>query len=338
MSITHHTMELRRDTDFENPEKQCCLLFVEDRQYRKFYLTKEKQEVNIPERFDPLEEKLFDQDEIELNHSDNTVSLIHSPVRQHRSIPGVLILANKKTFGRIGTKMLYQCQPDDKHLPTFLVPYQGKQKFSKNPVNKYVTFEFVSWTDKHPRGKLTNTLGSVDDLPSFYEYQLYCKSLNASIQNFTRDAAQALKKKTEEEFIEMILAKYPTIHNKIDNKTKIFAIDPKHSRDYDDAFDIEIISDNEYKICVYISNVPLWMECLICVTHSPIVYQPSIYQIKDVQCFLRVFLSVYVVLLKIRFVSHLPANFVLLMTKLLRKNITILPFGYSRISVMMILL
>ena len=129
-------------------------------------------------------------------------------------------------------------------------------------MNKYVTFEFLEWTDKHPRGKLTNTLGSVEDLPSFYEYQLYCKSLNASIQNFTRDAAQALKKKTEEEFIEMILTKYPAIHNKIDQDTKVFAIDPKHSRDYDDAFDIEIISENEYKICVYISNVPLWMEVL----------------------------------------------------------------------------
>ena len=249
-----------------NETKQSCLIFVDDRQYRKFYLTKEKVELPIPDDFDPLAHKLFDQDEIEIDYGDNTtqfsVSLIHSPVRQHRSIPGVLILANKKTFGRVGTKMLYQCQPDDKHLPTFLVPYQEKQKFSKNPLNKYVTFEFVDWNDKHPRGKLTNTLGFVDDLPSFYEYQLYCKSLNASIQNFTRDAAQALKKKTEEEFIEMILKKYPTIHNKIDQQIKVFAIDPKHSRDYDDAFDIEIISENEYKICVYISNVPLWMEVL----------------------------------------------------------------------------
>lgn len=250
-----------------NPNPLSCLVFVEDRQYRKFNLTKEKVEQPIPEGFDPLSEKLFDQDEISIQRKDPStgdlkISLIHSPVRQHRSIPGVLILANKKTYGRIGKKMLYQCQPDDKHLPTFLVPYQVKQKFSKNPVNKYVTFEFVKWSDKHPEGKLTNTLGSVDDLPSFYEYQLYCKSLNASIQNFTRDAAQALKKKTEEEFIEMILNKYPSIHNKLKSDTKVFAIDPKHSRDYDDAFDIEIISDNEYKICIYISNVPLWMEVL----------------------------------------------------------------------------
>ena len=63
----------------------------------------------------------------------------------------------------------------------------------------YVTFEFLEWKDKHPIGRLTNSLGSVDELSSFYEYQLYCKSLNASIQNFTRDAAKALKEKTENE-------------------------------------------------------------------------------------------------------------------------------------------
>jgi len=237
-------------------------IYVEDRKYSSFSLSKDKNKQTTPPKFDPLRHKLFDQDEIYYDDSGENVELIHSPVRQHKSIAGVLVLANKKTFGRSGKKMLYQCQPDDKHLPMFLVPYQEKAKFSKNSVNLYVTFEFASWTGKHPNGRLTNSLGSVDNLSSFYEYQLYCKSLNASIQNFTRDAAQALKNKTEQEFIQMILEKYPEIHNKIEDPTKIFAIDPKHSRDYDDAFSIDIISAEEYKICIYISNVTLWMEVL----------------------------------------------------------------------------
>ena len=239
-----------------------AFIFVEDRKYSQYFLSKDKSRLANPPKLDPLRHKLFDQDEIMFNNSGENVELIHSPVRQHKSIAGVLVLANKKTFGRLGKKMLYQCQPDDKHLPMFLVPYQEKAKFSKNPVNLYVTFEFASWTGKHPHGRLTNSLGSVDNLPSFYEYQLYCKSLNASIQNFTRDAAQALKNKTEQEFIQMILEKYPEIHNKIEDPTKIFAIDPKHSRDYDDAFSIDILSGEEYKICIYISNVTLWMEVL----------------------------------------------------------------------------
>ena len=240
-------------------------IFIDDRNYTSFALTRDSKTsvIDIPVNLDPVKHKLFDQDEIEFSEDGSLVNLIHSPVRQHTSISGVLMLATKKTFGRVGKKMLYQCQPDDKHLPIFLVPYQEKAKFTKNPVNLFVTFEFVEWNDKHPRGRLTNSIGSVDNLTSFYEYQLYCKSLNASIQNFTRDAAKALKKKTEEEFIDAILEKYPSIRNKIkDENAPIFAIDPKHSRDYDDAFGIEMISASEYKICIYISNVTLWMEVL----------------------------------------------------------------------------
>lgn len=235
-------------------------IFIEDRKYTGFFLRKDKIKSPTPEGFHPLEHKLFDQDEFKLDRE--KVILVHSPVRQHKSIPGVLILANKKTFGRSGKKMLYQCQPDDKHLPMFLVPYQEKLQFSKNPVNLYVTFEFSAWTSKHPEGRLTNNLGAVDNLSSFYEYQLYCKSLNASIQNFARDTAQALKNKTETEFVNTILAKYPQIKNKIEDTTKIFAIDPKHSRDYDDAFSIEVQNDDEYTMYIYISNVSLWMEAL----------------------------------------------------------------------------
>lgn len=246
----------------ETPGLRHAFLYIETRNYNSFSLSIDKNIQSTPENFDPLKHKLLDQDELEYSECGEKVNLIHSPVRQHKAIPGVLVLANKKTFGRHGKKMLYQCYPDDKHLPIFLIPYQEKVKFSKNPCNIYVTFEFLEWTGKHPVGRLTNSIGSVDDLPSFYEYQLYCKSLNASIQNFTRDAAKALKEKTEREFIQTILEKYPEIHNKIESKTKIFAIDPKHSRDYDDAFSIEMHSRNDYTLCIYISNVSLWMEVL----------------------------------------------------------------------------
>ena len=246
----------------ESPSLRRAFIFIQERNYTQFFLSIDKKIQKTPPKFNPLQNKLLDQDEIDYSEDGKEVKLIHSPVRQHKSIPGVLVLANKKTFGRHGKKMLYRCFPDDKHLPVFLIPYQEKVRFSKNPPNLYVTFEFLEWKGKHPIGRLTNSLGSVDDLSSFYEYQLYCKSLNASIQNFTRDAAQALKQKTEKEFIHIILKKYPQIHNKIESDTKIFAIDPKHSRDYDDAFSIEMHSPSEYTLCIYISNVSLWMEVL----------------------------------------------------------------------------
>ena len=39
---------------------------------------------------------------------------------------------------------------------------------------------------KHPVATLVNNLGDVTELDNFYEYQLYCKSLYASIQNITK--------------------------------------------------------------------------------------------------------------------------------------------------------
>ena len=122
----------------ESPSLRHAFLFVESRDYTKFFLSIDKKVQETPLKFNPLENKLLDQDEILYSEGGEKVELIHSPVRQHKSIPGVLILANKKTFGRHGKKMLYQCFPDDKHLPTFLVPYQEKGKFSKNPSNMYV--------------------------------------------------------------------------------------------------------------------------------------------------------------------------------------------------------
>ena len=97
-------------------------------------------------------------------------------------IPTVLVLEGNKMFGKYKDRFLYKCLPDDE-LPIFLVPYKIKSGFSKKLTNKYITFEFRNWDNKHPIGVITQTLGDVTQLTSFYEYQLYCKSLYASIQN-----------------------------------------------------------------------------------------------------------------------------------------------------------
>ena len=90
----------------------------------------------------------------------------------------------------------------------FLIPFEFKNVgFSKKMENKYVTFNFDSWNQQHPHGMLSNNIGDVDKLENFYEYQLFCKSLNASIQKFSRNTAKVLKEKTEEEFIDITMEK-----------------------------------------------------------------------------------------------------------------------------------
>lgn len=212
---------------------------------------------------DPVKFKLFSNDVFSLDDS-GIVKIEHSSVRVVGSIPGVLVLKSNKTYGRKNGKLLYKCIPDDMRLPSFLIPYEMKNVgFSKVFMNMYVTFSYTEWNEKHPHGVLNQVIGNVDVLDNFYEYQLYCKSLNASIQKFTKDTSKALKSKSHDAFIENISKKYPSIEDRTNqSEWKIFTIDPLCSADYDDAFSIKDIGEGRHHLSIYIANVTIWMDVL----------------------------------------------------------------------------
>ena len=248
-------------------EKQTYKILLNDRYYKEWLLydalsLNEIEKINI----DPILCKLFSCDIFEYNENieddENTpdnkkIKILHSSVRSMPSIPGILVLKNNKTYGKYKDKYLYKCIPDDKRIPEFLVPYALKLGFSKNIDNKYIVFKYDNWDSKHPQGTIVNVLGDVDILANYYEYQLYCKSLYASIQKFNKDTSNALKKQTEEEFITNMITKY----NLVDRTNEpIYSIDSKQTTDYDDAFSIIDLGNDSYKLSIYIANVPLWLE------------------------------------------------------------------------------
>ena len=174
--------------------------------------------------------------------------ITHSPVRLNKYNAGVLDLS--KTYGKDG-KFLYLCKPDDKRLPYFLIPYSIPVTFMKNIKCIYVTFEYIHWNSEFPRGSITQNLGCVDDPIHYYEYMLYCKSLNVSIQPFTKNVVQELKQHGN--IIDDIISKY-SIPKKEGN---IFTIDAPGSIDLDDA-----ISISENIISIYITHVPIILDYL----------------------------------------------------------------------------
>lgn len=234
---------------------------------------------------DPIDLKLFTNDVFTIENDDK-IKIVHSSIRSSSAIPGVLILTGNKTYGRENknqekgiqgkrtnsknNRLLYKCIPDDMRLPCFIIPYELKNiGFSKVLKNIYVTFHFDNWEDKHPKGKLENVIGCVDVLDNFYEYQLYCKSLNASIQKFQKDATKALEnsgntnKNNNDGIFETIKKKYKNIEDRTDQKTwNIITIDPQNSLDYDDAFSIVEREDGIQQLSIYISNVTIWMDVL----------------------------------------------------------------------------
>lgn len=224
--------------------------------------TLEKESV-LPPGFDPYAEKMFNQDIIDVGENGEIIR-IASLLRNQKSISGVLVLEGNKSYGysKSGKRMLYKCVPDDRRLPSFLVPYSlDVSGFSKKFVNKYVVFKFKDWTDEKPVGELVVTIGDVNVLENFYEYQLYCKNLNASIQDFVAETRNRFQDKTHNAYIENIKTTYA-----VEDRTLwpgIYTIDPVGSKDFDDAFGLSASEvDGCVKFSVYISNVALWMDAL----------------------------------------------------------------------------
>lgn len=209
----------------------------------------------------PLTSKLFNGDIINVR-PDTTYSIV-SPYANHTHIPGVLILEGNKTFGRTPNKkrLYYKCIPFDNGLPAFLIPYNAPVGFSKVQTNHYVTFHIDNWTGKHPYGILTETIGSVDELNAFYEYQLYCNNLNTSITQFTKTTNTLFKQQSVEHYIRQIAT---NSNFQIEDRQSeyIFSIDPNGSVDFDDAFSIQPLLLQQYRVSIYIANVYVWLETL----------------------------------------------------------------------------
>jgi exoribonuclease R len=244
-------------------------ILIDNRNYDSWSIVNATTMVPVDVSVVPSEHKLFTNDIFTYNKG--KIEHVHSSVRVIDNIPGVLILTDGKTYGRVTKKngekgkLLYKCIPDDNRLPSFLVPYEIKNMgFSKVMNNIYVTIRYESWDDKHPMGILVQNIGPVDVLDNYYEYLLYCKSLNASIQKFAKDVTNALKENQingspiHDDFIESICA---NINIEDRRHLEIFTIDPNKTTDFDDAYGVQVLEDKTI-VSVYISNVTIWMDAL----------------------------------------------------------------------------
>lgn len=283
------------------PCTSCKTLYkinINDRNYSSWtvFTADSLEPVSFDFDFSPCDQHLFTGDIFTISNGitceTGNTNIIHSSIRTIDNIPAVLILANNKTYGRkngLKGKLLYKCIPDDMRIPAFLVPYEIKQiGFSKVFTNLYVTVRFAEWTTKHPVATISQNIGSIDILDNYYEYQLYCKSLNSSIQKFTKETNKAINlcrieshlpntsvtdtnssnnsntnNSKHDDFIEKICKKHPQIENRTNfDEWRIFTIDPRGSLDYDDAFSIKNVSHNTVIVSIYIANVTIWMDFL----------------------------------------------------------------------------
>lgn len=235
---------------------------VNDRAYTSWifhYADSHNEIAELPD-ISPLGCKLFSGDTFSLNNGVHT--LISSPTRDNVHA-GILILDSGRTYGRLGRRLLYKCIPDDRCLPPFLVPYEIKAAFSKATKNKFIIFRFMDWSAGHPNGEIADTLGDVDDMNAFYEYQIWRNKLHININDFTKKTGRAIHDGGGEAAIINIILANPNFkiddYRHIDN---VFSIDPDTSTDYDDAFSVNYIENGLLRVNIYIANVFVWLETL----------------------------------------------------------------------------
>ena len=227
---------------------------IVDRHYTEWTWSNADTQEKVDCDLNPLELHLFSGDIVKA-----TGELVSSKYMANATIPGVLVI-DGKTYGRSKNKFIYRCIPDDPKLPDFLLPYELKSNtFNKKKTNKYIIFRVKEWVDKHPMGIIMNTLGDVDELDNFYDYQLYCKNLNNSIQYFNKAVSNALKKSSHKHPVDEIMEKNKNIEDR--TSCCVFSIDPNGCQDFDDAFGL-IETAEGYVMSIYIADVIVWIEHL----------------------------------------------------------------------------
>jgi len=237
-----------------------CRILIDDCNYSswKFYDSDTNIEIEnqkLP-HIDPVKLRLFTNDII-----DHDGNIICSSIRSCPTLAGTIIIDKNITYGRTpnGKKFYYKCVPDDSRLPPFLLPYDIKMEFSKKFKNKYVVFKFNEWTNKHPIGTMLNVLGDVDDLIVYYEYQLHRRNLSDSNASLSSCVKKLFQNDNYKECIQTIMN---NLNYNIEDRTNVnvFSIDPKGSKDLDDAFSIVPLEGGLFKMSIYIANVYFWME------------------------------------------------------------------------------
>jgi len=213
-----------------------------------------------PHNIDPLSQKYFNKDIFE-THAGIKSNIIHSPIREAEQLAGILVLNGNKTYGLTSNKkkLLYKCIPDDKRLPFFLVPYEMKPSYYKTYLNKYVLFRYSNWDGKRPHGVLVQTLGDMDKLDAFYEYQLYRKSLQVSMKELLERAKSAVSNMNIDDAIKH------NSHFMFEDRTethRVITIDNPNTVDFDDGISIKQIDDDSYTVSIYIANVFIIIETL----------------------------------------------------------------------------
>ncbi len=229
-------------------------------------------------------------------------------------IPGILILANGRSYGKINNKsgtankppkLLYECIPHTAaNMSRILIPYAFKYKkcttsataetenISTLVDNLYILFSVVDnipvGENTIPRGQIEVVIGSTADNANYYTYLLHCTGLYAKpathfdFQRVIQDTLWKRHMSSDEQDVRFLSSLYG---GQIEDKTGgggaeesiVLTIDPAGTTCFDDGFSAYLSREGVITVTVYIANVAIWLDALNLWQHMADMPAASLY-------------------------------------------------------------
>jgi len=192
--------------------------------------------------------KVFHQDIVKYDKKTNNISIINSYIKK-KNIVGILEINNKLIYGFNSKKNPYYLfKPLDNHYPNFYVAVNDKNLKNKNG-KYYIVIKYNEWIKKLPYGIIIKNIGEIGEKNNEIEKLLYY--YNIDTKNYKIDLKQnnTIYDIFNDDDLKNIIKK---------TDLKVYSIDPKNSKDIDDALSIQYINDNKKIIGIHIADVSSW--------------------------------------------------------------------------------
>ena len=190
-------------------KSECGILTYED---QKYYVN-ENEVVN---------NRAITNDIVYINESNEVIGI---KKRENKYFIGILYIESKTKYGSVNGKNKYLFKSLNKKFSDFFVLSKHK-----NEKNMYVKIEFKDWDkkDKLPNGSILEYLGYVESIEATQEALRYYYDIAKPVMKIKNDEIQEDLK---------------TLENIDYFDYEIFSIDPEGSKDIDDAFHFNKMSD-----------------------------------------------------------------------------------------------
>jgi exoribonuclease R len=228
---------------------------IQDREYKKIILKNQEKtlELSIEEFKNFNKIKFFHDDIINYDETTKIINNIVETKMKYKKIIGILEINKKMIYGLNNKKNPYFLfTPLLNCYPKFYVCINDKKMKNTNG-RFYITIKYNIWNKKLPYGILNKFIGKVGEKKNEIEKLLNYYEIDTKKYKLQKNFKVSQKSKIYDYIEKNELDDYIDLRNQ-----NTISIDPKGSKDIDDALSIEYLPDKKYKVGIHIADVSFW--------------------------------------------------------------------------------